>query len=259
MQLIKMAVTRNLILISLTVPMILASACSTTIEQTATTTSVPPTSTVPLPTPSLPTSAPDTSDADTSEDASDIYEDVEMMLSDLVIANEQPNGYDRNLFGGWKDFDGNGCDTRREVLIAEAEQPPIVGDDCKLSGGVWVSRYDAVTTTNSSEFDIDHMVPLAEAWQSGANTWTEDQRRMYSNDLDYEHALIAVSSRSNRSKGARDLGEWLPPSESEHCWYAEAWVTVKIKWNLTVDVVEHDALRDILNNCPRQTTVAPGR
>ena len=110
---------------------------------------------------------------------------------------EQPSGYDRGLFRHWVDSDGDGCDTRREVLITEAVTAPTVGGGCGLSDGVWVSRYDGVTETGTGRgFDIDHLVPLKEAWDSGAHGWDAQTRERFANDLGYEHSLVAVSAGS---------------------------------------------------------------
>ncbi|WP_420446040.1 GmrSD restriction endonuclease domain-containing protein [Candidatus Poriferisodalis sp.] len=155
------------------------------------------------------------------------------LLDALDVTAETSGGYDRALFKHWVDADGDGCDARREVLIAEAVAAPSVGARCSLSGGEWLSRYDGKTASgNGSSFDVDHMVPLAEAWESGARNWTEDRREAYANDLGYADSLIAVSASSNRSKGARDPAEWLPPAQGVHCWYTAAWVQVKTRWDL---------------------------
>ena len=145
------------------------------------------------------------------------------LLESLAVEAEQPNGYDRGLFRHWVDADGDGCDTRREVLITEAVTAPAVGGRCALSDGVWVSRYDGETDTgNGRGFDIDHLVPLKEAWDSGAHGWDPQTREQFANDLGYEHSLVAVSAGSNRSKGAQDPTTWLPPESSQRCWYAAA-------------------------------------
>jgi hypothetical protein len=86
----------------------------------------------------------------------------------LVIAEDQIGGYSRNLFKHWIDADKDGCNTRYEVLIAEATVKPRVGAGCYLTGGKWRSVYDAKVFTKPTGLDIDHMVPLAEAWRSGA-------------------------------------------------------------------------------------------
>ena len=201
-----------------------------------------------------PGSAPRTTveaDSTAQQDDSDSQVDrIVSQLDDLTVAAEQSGGYNRNLFKHWVDADGDGCDARREVLIAEAVVAPTVGSGCALSGGEWLSRYDGKTTSgDGSAFDVDHLVPLAEAWESGARDWSADRRKQYANDLGYADSLIAVSAASNRSKGARDPAEWLPPAAGVHCWYAAAWVQVKTRWNLAVDQAEADKLQSVLAGC----------
>jgi len=171
------------------------------------------------------------------------------VLQSLVVTEERPAGYDRDLFRHWVDTDGDGCDARREVLIEESLDPVTVGSGCSLTGGRWLSIYDGVETSDPSKFDVDHMVPLSEAWRSGAVDWNPDTRRAFANDLTDRGTLIAVSASSNRSKGDRDPANWMPPNQGIHCWYAQTWVTVKATWGLTVDAAEQSALTGILTNC----------
>jgi hypothetical protein len=166
-----------------------------------------------------------------------------------VIAEEVTSGYDRELFSHWIDADRDGCDARREVLIIEAVVAPIVGDRCAFTGGSWYSPFDGVTTEDPRVFDVDHMVPLKEAWDSGAHAWDSDRRRAFANDLDLPEALIAVSRSSNRSKSDRDPADWLPPLTSYHCQYVRDWMVVKIKWELSVDAREFSALRSVAAGC----------
>lgn len=171
------------------------------------------------------------------------------LLVSLVIEPESPEPYDRSLFRHWIDADGDGCNARREVLIAEAIEAPTIGDRCDLIGGLWYSAFDGVTSDDDSSFDVDHMVPLSEAWDSGANEWSSDRRRAFANDLDLPQALIAVSASSNRSKGDKDPADWLPPLQSYRCQYVEDWVRVKVKWELSVDQREFSAIRSLLATC----------
>ena len=167
----------------------------------------------------------------------------------LRIEPEHGDGYSRSLFRHWVDADGNGCDTRREVLIAESVTPVTVGSGCSITGGTWFSVYDNVTTTDSSSFDIDHVVALKEAWDSGAWNWTPAQRQSFANDLSQPFFLIAVSASSNRSKSDNDPAEWLPTNASYRCDYVRIWIDVKRAWDLSVDQAEHDALARILSTC----------
>lgn len=173
----------------------------------------------------------------------------EQLLAQLTIADEVTSGYDRDLFRHWIDVDGDGCNARREVLIIEAIEKPTIGSGCELIGGLWYSAYDGVTTTEDGDFDIDHMVPLKEAWDSGAHAWDSDRRRAFANDLDLPEALIAVTASSNRSKSDRDPADWLPPLSSYRCQYVRDWMIVKIKWELSVDPGEFAALRSVATRC----------
>ena len=174
---------------------------------------------------------------------------LEALVSRLRVEPEVQSGYDRDLFRHWIDADGDGCDSRREVLIAESTTPVSNGSGCSLSGGTWYSAFDGVTTTDASSFDIDHFVPLKEAWDSGAHAWDSGTRQRFANDLEYAGSLIAVSASSNRSKGASDPSEWLPPNRSYWCVYLVTWVEVKLRWNLSADPGEIAAIRSAGSGC----------
>lgn len=172
-------------------------------------------------------------------------------LASLVVAREVRTGYERDLFRHWVDADGDGCDARDEVLIAESLKRVSIGARCFLSGGRWFSAYDGVSTRDPSSFDIDHMVPLAEAWDSGARNWTSAQRQAYANDLGDPRALIAVTAGSNRSKSDQDPAQWLPGRNL--CQYVQNWIAVKVRWRLSVDKGEKAVLRTRLAKCPKRT------
>ena len=175
----------------------------------------------------------------------------------LPVATEVRTGYDRDLFTHWNSgaIYGDGCDTRSEVLKAEAVVPVTTGTTCPLTttrtgGGQWFSYYDNITTTDPSTFDIDHMVPLAESWDSGAHAWTPARREAFANDQTDPRSLVAVSASSNRSKSDQDPAEWLPTHTSATCTYVTDWVAVKTRWSLTVDTAEKNTLTTLANNCP---------
>ena len=182
----------------------------------------------------------------------------------IQYAEEYVGGYDRKLFKHWVDADKNGCDTRKEVLIAEATIKPKIGAKCVLSGGTWLSSYDnKIVKGSGSGLDVDHMVPLAEAWRSGAWQWTPEEREIFANDLLDERVLIAVSASSNRSKSDKDPSKWLPKGSKEAvCDYVFNWVSVKYRFSLTIDpkerqVVERITLEPSCNSRHAQTLVKP--
>ena len=110
---------------------------------------------------------------------------------------------------GWIDADHDGCDTREEVLIVESIEPPVVSriGGCVVASDAWLDPYTGTTFTSPGELDIDHVVPLADAWVSGVSTWSPEQRVSFANDLDAPE-LVAVSYMVNRSKGDRSPDEW---------------------------------------------------
>ncbi|MER7195555.1 HNH endonuclease family protein [Streptomyces flaveolus] len=175
-------------------------------------------------------------------------------VSRLPVTVESRDGYTRDAFRHWNSGDDptDGCNTRNEVLIDEAVEPPTVGSRCSLSGGLWFSYYDQVWVTSASGLDIDHMVPLAEAWDSGASAWTAARREAYANDQGSATSLVAVTARSNRSKADQDPAQWLPPAAEAHCRYVAEWVGMKLRWALSVDEAEVAALAEAAAACPDQ-------
>ena len=165
----------------------------------------------------------------------------------LTVTEDQVGGYSRSLFKHWIDADKDGCNTRYEVLIAEAIVKPKVGAGCYLTGGKWKSSYDGKVFTNPTGLDIDHMVPLAEAWRSGAWAWTASQRMEFANDLEDSRSLLAVTASLNRSKGDRDVADWLPVKAQ--CAYISNWIAVKSRFDLTVDPTEGEFLQSKITIC----------
>lgn len=180
----------------------------------------------------------------------DAGEPLSALLARLRVEPERRGGYDRDLFPLWVDDDGDGCDTRDEVLLSEAEEPPSSGSRCRLTGGRWTSAYDGLVVTDIAELSIDHVVALAEAWRSGARDWSTSRRVRFANDLDDPRALIAVSVASNMAKADSDPGQWLPSVVSARCPFVEAWIAVKVRWALSVDPAEHDDLASLAAGCP---------
>ncbi|MFD3814343.1 HNH endonuclease family protein [Streptomyces rubiginosohelvolus] len=171
------------------------------------------------------------------------------MLADAVglvqVTEEDRTGYTRSSFKHWNSGDdaSDGCNTRAEVLIAEAVVAPTVGAGCKLTGGTWVSYYDGQEVTSAGSLDIDHMVALAEAWDSGASAWSAARREAYANDQGSTVSLVAVTARTNRQKSDQDPADWMPPSPEAQCRYVGEWVATKLRWGLTADDRELEALK----------------
>jgi hypothetical protein len=181
-------------------------------------------------------------------------------LSTLAVRGRAPRtGYDRALFGqAWADVDRNGCDTRNDVLrrdlTATKVKPGTNG--CVILSGTLRDPYSGATIdftrgqSTSGKVQIDHVVPLSDAWQKGAQQWQETRRTAFANDL---LNLLAVDGLTNQRKSDGDAATWLPPNKAYRCSYAARQVAVKAKYGLWVTSAERDALRRILATCPAQT------
>ena len=169
------------------------------------------------------------------------------MLAGLTVRAEGSlSGYSRDKYPHWIIQSGN-CDTRETVLRRDGTGVTVNGA-CQPTAGRWYSTYDAVWVNSSSSVDIDHIVPLAESWRSGASSWATDRRRQFANDLTRAQ-LIAVSESSNASKSDRDPSEWKPPNTNTWCIYAREWIWVKDFYGLAADSPEKSALGSMLNRC----------
>ncbi|MFD9369699.1 HNH endonuclease family protein [Streptomyces sp. NPDC060020] len=155
-------------------------------------------------------------------------------------------GYSRDKFTHWAQ-QGNKCDTREVVL--ERDGTDVKRDaECRAVSGSWKSLYDGVAVTDAAKMDIDHMVPLAEGWRSGAAGWDAAKRKAFANDLTNPQ-LLAVTAASNRSKGDQSPDLWQPPDKSSWCQYGRAWTTVKSVYGLTVTEPEKKMLTTMLDTC----------
>jgi hypothetical protein len=163
-----------------------------------------------------------------------------------VAAGLSMSGYSRDKFPHWIG-QGSGCDTR-DVVLEHQGTAVHATSDCKITSGTWTSPYDGKSYTDPQKLQIDHVVPLADAWKSGAKNWTTARRQDFANDLTRPQ-LLAVTSSLNESKGDQDPSQWRPPARSFWCAYAEDWIAVKHYWQLTVTSAEKAELSDMLGTC----------
>lgn len=168
------------------------------------------------------------------------------LASLTVRAEGSSSGYDRDKFPHWIS-QGDSCNTR-EVVLERDGTNVVQNSSCAAVSGRWYSPYDGATWYAASDVDIDHVVPLAEAWRSGASSWTTSRRQSFANDLSRAQ-LIAVTDNVNQSKGDKDPAEWLPSRSTYRCTYARMWVWVKYYYDLTLDSAEKSTLSSILNGC----------
>jgi hypothetical protein len=175
------------------------------------------------------------------------YSTAVTRLASLTVAAESHGStYDRDLFPHWITISG-ACNTREQVLKRDGTDV-VTNSSCASTSGSWYSPYDGASWSAASDLDIDHMVPLAEAWASGAWSWTTAQRQTYANDLGGPE-LWAVTDNVNQSKSDKDPAEWQPPLASFDCTYARAWIQVKYYYDLSVDSAERSALSGMLGSC----------
>ena len=172
---------------------------------------------------------------------------LEDLLDRITIAPETRAGYDRADWVHWNagtDPD-DGLDTRGEVL-ADQSLCPVRISGGRVRSGCWVSVYDGGRFENASQLDIDHVVALGEAHDSGGALWSAYTREDFAN---WVGGLIAVSAASNRSKGASDPAEWMPPDPAVHCEYLVSWTLTKAVWGLTMDSAEHETVAASAHEC----------
>lgn len=186
---------------------------------------------------------------------------AEQQLAELPVTGRGGAGpaYHRDAFGtAWADTDHNGCNQRDDVLLRDAVPGTVtVGRqgacDHDVLAGTWIDPYtgrrlvldDLKDLSQAQAIQIDHIVPLGEAWVSGASGWDDDRREAFANDL---RELIAVDGPTNAAKSDDDPAAWRP-RRAFQCAYAVRWVTTKWRWHLRIDVSEKRALEEMLGYC----------
>lgn len=184
---------------------------------------------------------------DGARDADIDFAVVAAALDGIVVEPERRRGYEREDWPHWLDSDGDCLNTREEVLIAQSlERPQLSGDGCGVVSGLWLDPYTGEQFRDPSVLDIDHIVSLQEAHDSGGHQWSRERRAAFANDFGN---LIAVSRSANRAKGAKGPEEWLPPDPGYFCRYVADWIAVKAAWGLSMDESERIAVGNMLRDC----------
>lgn len=171
-------------------------------------------------------------------------------LDTIRVEPERRTGYDRADFPHWLDLDGDCMDARHEVLAAESLTPPeLAPNGCDVIAGRWFDPFTDETETDPGRLDVDHFVPLAEAYDSGASAWSQERRADFANDLSDPRSLIAVTAAANRSKSDNGPEDWLPPAPGYRCRYVADWIAVKARWDLAMDERERVTVGNLLTAC----------
>ena len=180
---------------------------------------------------------------------------AEDFLGVTIAPESNSDTYKRSLYRHWVDDDGDKLDTRQQVLETESliDVTIITKSNGKraVTDGLWVGAYAGFVTTTPGDLDVDHMVPLKEAHESGAWAWDSAKRRRYANDLNNPAHLIAVKAGANRSKGFKDPAEWMPPNRSYWCQYLWNWMDIKRRWALSMDQHEADTVKKGFRVCEK--------
>lgn len=179
------------------------------------------------------------------------------ILETLAVKGRAPKtGYERSQFGpAWSDVDRNGCDTRNDILNRDLTSIIYKSGtrDCVVLSGVLVDPYSGEKiafergANSSMDVQIDHIVALSNAWQTGAFKLSYEKRREFAND---PMNLVAVKGRLNAQKGDGDAATWLPPLKSVRCAYVSQQIVVKAKYGLWVTPPEKTAMQSLLAKCP---------
>lgn len=192
-------------------------------------------------------------------DAAAKYVSARTLLAKLhVVQPDRAHRYHRDQFNydnEW-DADGDGCYTRKEVLIRDATHIDHVSKSCAVYG-TWTSLYDNKKTSSPGDLEVDHLVPLAEAWHAGAWTWSSKKKTAFGNDLGYKWELQAVTASLNQAKEDSDPTGWMPPKN--RCTYIAAWIGVKYRWGLTIDPAEKATLLRWVEKCGALKVLKPGK
>ena len=189
----------------------------------------------------------------TSTTQVDRPDEASQALQELAVSEPgSMSGYSRESFKHWSrandfgwDAPQDSCDAREAALIRDGEGVE-VDSGCKVTSGSWYDPYTDQTFTAPSDIDTDHVVPLANAWRSGASSWTNEERERYANDPD---VLLSVEDNANQAKGDKGPEAWKPPNEEVWCSYAERWISIKDKYDLSVNPNEKTELEEMLNTC----------
>ena len=163
-------------------------------------------------------------------------------------------GYARSQFPHWSDPDRNGCDARNDTLKRDLTNITYKAGtrECKVIAGQLIDPFSGNLVTFSASgnsIDIDHVVALSNAWQTGAAYFDKSKRTLLAND---PLNLLAVDTKLNRKKGDGDAATWLPPNKAFRCEYVARQVAVKAKYGLWVTKAEKAMMEKILSTCVGQ-------
>lgn len=163
-------------------------------------------------------------------------------LDKIVVRDRKEVSYKRSE---WKHWTGSPCDTREKVLKSQGAKVK-TDDYCKAVSGTWVDPYSGDTFKDASKLDIDHVIPLSAAAQSGGQAWSREKKEKFANDTSQ---LLAVSAGENRKKSDKGPGDYMPPNKDFRCDYAKLWIDTALKYELSIEKSDKTALTAALRKC----------
>ncbi len=173
------------------------------------------------------------------------------------VYRDHDGGYEpyvRSDYRHWVDNDKDCFDSRAEALLRDDTSGNVKTEKragkCKVISGRWLDPYSNQTFTAASKMDVDHFVPLKNAHESGAWSWSPERKRQYANFLDNDFHLLSVSASENRGKGDKGPDRYLPSNDAYHCEYVNHWLDIKHEWGLKIPAGERSAIDTVLESCP---------
>jgi len=161
--------------------------------------------------------------------------------------SEKIPSYNRKFYKHWSDSNRNCLDTRQEILLERSIVAPTLNKKkCKVKAGLWKDFYYAEELVDVKEIDIDHIVPLKNAHESGAHAWPSEKKEIFANDLEN---LVITNKRYNRQKGSKTIAQWLPVEKEYACKYIHNWIHIKEKYQLKLSPEENQTIAQMGSNC----------
>lgn len=186
------------------------------------------------------------------------YDDLSKKLDGIVIDKPQKVDYNRKEWRHWISAGSSCWNTREEVLFRDAQENSLLMLDkskketkekeeaCYVIGGEWIDPYSRDVITDPKKIDIDHVIPLGYVAKHGGQDWDFEKKKAYAND--YE-GLLAVSATENRSKSDKGPEEYMPPNKEFHCGYAQQFIHMAYKYNISITAGDQKVLKKALNTC----------
>lgn len=186
--------------------------------------------------------------SESADEKKERVESLEATLASIPLGDPVEVDYNRSDWSHWSDLDGNKCDTRQDILKRDGSNVVMRTDTktCRVGSGEWIDPYSDQKFTDPGDLDIDHIIPLEYASFHGGAGWDASKKEQFAND---PANLLAASAGENRGKGSKGPAEYMPASESYHCTYAQKWIDISSKYQISITKDDQRALSRALETC----------